>query len=111
MSSYAGRDWPDIDPGEIDIFSFDFKRWFADGETISSAVWDCAVATESGGTDAGPASRLLGAPFADPDSATITAQRAGGFLAGVRYRLRALVTTSNGNVKAMYSHVTCRAPA
>src|SRR5258708_34728892 len=107
---YPGRDFDDIESSETDVFSFDFKRLLASGETIIGATWTCGVASDSTATDASPASRLLGSPFTDPTTPTITSQRCGNFLAGVRYLLEAAIPTSNGNTKAMHAHVTCRAP-
>jgi hypothetical protein len=101
---YAGKDFTAGDPGESEVFSFDFSCDLQEGETIAGATWTCDVVR---GTDANAPTRLLGAPV---NAAPLTSHRVGGLLAGVRYRLQAVITTSLSNTLSQWSHISCRAP-
>jgi hypothetical protein len=101
---YVGRDFDPSDPGENEVYSFDFTRDLADNEALTAATWSCTVA---GGSDPSAASRISGSASV---SGKTTSQRVTGLLAGVRYRLQAIATTTFGNTVSLFSHVTCQSP-
>ena len=101
---YIGRDFDPGDVGENDVYTFDFVNNLNVGETLSSATWTCAAVT---GADAAASTRLYGSASC---SGTQTSQRVYSLLPGVRYRLQALATTSLGNTKSLWAHVTCANP-
>lgn len=103
---YVGNDFDPSDTGEDEIYEFNFTLLLATGETIQSAIWTCKVAA---GTDPSPASRLQGAPATSPDGAK-TQQWLSGLIPGNKYLLEAMVTTSIGQMKSLWSHVTCADP-
>lgn len=103
---YAGTDFDIVDVNEHPVLTLDFSKYpLATGETISSVAWTCAVAD---GTDATPASRLIGASTI---SGLQTLQQVGTMLAGVKYRIAAQATTSLGQILNLYSFVLCQDPA
>jgi hypothetical protein len=101
---WVGRDFDPSDPGENEVFSFDFTRDLADNEALAAATWTCSVAS---GTDPSASAHINGAATV---SGKTTSQRVTGLLAGVRYRLQAVATTTFGNTVSLYSHVTCASP-
>lgn len=104
---YVGKDFDPLDPGEQRIFSLDFTKDLAPGETITGAVGGNWVMTPIIGTDvtgAGP-SGALGI------NGAIVSQMAGNATPGVKYRLGVTVTTSKGQTLPLYSHVACKALA
>lgn len=108
---YCGQDWPVMNPDETRDLSLNFQNDgfnIAGGEKITGTpTWTCAVET---GTDASPGSRLIGAPAVDA-TGLITTQRVSGLLDGVTYRLRALVTTTAGQLLALHSYQVCKVAA
>lgn len=104
---YTSRDFSMSDPGENEVYTFDFVRDVETGETISSATWTCAVADDSHGEDEDAATRVS---LTATNAGTRTSQRITGLVGGVKYVLRAVVVTSAGNTKSLWSHVTCEAP-
>jgi hypothetical protein len=94
-------DFDPIDPGESEILGFDFADVLATGETPSSTSW--AIQT-SVGTDSSASSRLIGSASV---VGTISQQRVGNCLAGVKYTLVASVVTSAGNTLSLWSHLAC----
>lgn len=104
---YVGRDFDASDPEENEPYSFDFQNDVPPGETITSAVWTCEVADDSAGDDEQAATRLSGAPT---NSGVITTHSVAGLQAGVKYLLQAVVTTNEGNVVSLWSHVLGRDP-
>ncbi len=105
---YARKDFLPADPGESEPFGFDFENRLDDGETISSATWTCSVAADSEATDDDPQSHIIGDPT---NSGTITKQRVGNLVAGVKYVLQAQIITSESNDKSGWSHVPCIEPS
>lgn len=102
---YVGRDFDVLDPGETDIFAFDFANEnLAVGETLSTAAFTCEVVE---GTDSAPQSRVIGSATI---SGTKASQKVGTALAGVIYRLTATVTTSASRTLKLYSHFACQTP-
>lgn len=104
---YVGRDFDPSDTPESEPYCFDFVKDLPDGDTITGAVWTCAVAAISEAVDATPASRLSGsATF----QGTKTFQRVVGLQPGVTYRLQAVVTTQQGNSISLWAHVEATPP-
>jgi hypothetical protein len=101
---YVGRDFSPADVGESAEYTFDFVRDLAVGETITGATWVCWAES---GSDPDAAARLIGAPSF---SGTRTTQRVAGLLAGVKYGLQAIVTTSANNVVSLFSYVRGQNP-
>ncbi|MBR1150083.1 hypothetical protein [Bradyrhizobium sp. JYMT SZCCT0428] len=104
---YVGRDFSPSDEGESEIYSLDFVRDCAAGETIASAAWHCTVADDSEVQDEDAASRVSGS---SSNSGTVSSQRIAGLVDGVKYVLQAVVVTNQGNTKSLWSHVTCGVP-
>ena len=109
---YVGDDFGPADPGEKEVYGFDFTAILATGETIASAAWTCSVVT---GTDPSPSSRIFGSALIGPGkygrASAATQQWFSGFLPGCQYRLQAMVTTSLGQALSLWSHVQCVSPA
>jgi len=101
---FVGKDWDPSDPGENELYTLDFVNDLAANEAMTSATWTCAAVT---GSDPSAASRISGPASV---SGKTTSQRVTGLLAGVRYRLQAIATTTFGNTVSLYSHVTCQSP-
>lgn len=97
---YVGRDQYPADQDESEPYGFDFVNDFQSGETISTATWTITVRS---GTDPSPSSKLIGSPAITGD--TTTYQRVAGLLPNVVYVLKCLVTTNQGNSRALHTHV------
>lgn len=104
---YCGRDFDPADQSESEPYTLDFVNDLAAGETLTSATWTCAVAPDSRAQDASASTRLSGSAAT---SGTQTSQRVVGLLPGVKYILRAVAVTNQGNTRVLYSHVTGQAP-
>ena len=104
---YCGRDFDPSDPGESEMYTFDFVKDMQKGDTIASVVWTCEVAEISEGTDEDAATRIDGLPTT---SGTKTSQRVTNLTAGVTYALRAVVTTGFGDDVSLWGHVECMEP-
>jgi hypothetical protein len=103
---YAGSDFDPIDVNERPVLTFNFGAYpLATGETLTAVVWSCTVAD---GTDATPASRLIGSASIN---GLLTLQQVGTMLAGVKYRLAAQATTSLGQILNQFSFALCQDPA
>lgn len=104
--AYTGGDFDDCDPGEQELYSFDFSvaaNSAVTSDTVVSAVWVIEVIS---GTDALASSRVLGVPII---SGTKVTQMIDGLQPGVTYLLQALATMASGQVLSLYSHVSCTA--
>jgi hypothetical protein len=103
---YANKDFPPASPNESYTLTFNFNKDIKVGETIVSSLWTLTAVV---GQDADAASRLVGAPSVVGPKVS---QRVTGLLAGVKYRLECVATTSNvpANKYELYSHVQCYAP-
>lgn len=101
---YVGKPFSPSDPGESEVYSFDFRKDLPDGASIASVVWTCEVVT---GTDADADDRLVGAPS---NAGTVSSHVVADLQPGVKYRLRAVVTTDQGDDVSLWSHVTCKTP-
>lgn len=114
----ANRDFAQISPNETVDRAFDFcDGQLTDSETLASAVFSLAVAeTEADATaDATPAARLSGTASIDSSEIsgrdTVASQRLAGCIAGNRYLLTCLATTSRGQLVELFAHFWCRGAA
>lgn len=98
---YVGQ-FSDADPDESDRFSFDFRKRLVPGETISAATFNLSVIS---GVDATPATRLVGVATID---GTRVNQRVASLIAGVVYKLEAIVLTSAGDTKSLWGRIECK---
>ncbi len=104
-------------PGETFDPWFDYVHDVESGETVTAATFTLEVAeTATGETaDASPASRLSGVASFENSAIglaqTVAQQRITGCLAGNRYRLICLATTSNGQILEGFYRFWCRDPA
>jgi hypothetical protein len=73
---------------------------------LATATWTLLVRE---GVDSNPSSHLVGAPLlVTPEGGTLqsaTTQRIAGLLPDVTYTVRAVVTTTLGNTKSLWSHI------
>lgn len=106
---YAGRDFSPAEQVESETFGLNFVNDFTSGEVISTIVggaWGISVVQ---GSDGNAISHVIGsATIVVPDgstASTATIQRISGLLPDVKYAVQAVVTTSLGNTKALYSHI------
>lgn len=110
--AYVGQDFPDTNIGEAPDFAFNWATspWFAPGETISSAVFTCALLS---GTDPNPNGHISGSASisgyvttqkVDFTNPALTAN-------GNVYRLECTITTSAGQTLILYAHTTVLAPS
>jgi hypothetical protein len=109
---YAGRDFDNIEPGEIDIFTIEFTADLPSGRTISIPVFSCTLLeTDDGATvDSSPGSRIYGsASITTSSGRTFANQKVQGMIAGNKYALEATVSTNDGCVLKRYSRVYCTA--
>lgn len=105
---YVGRDFHEQDPGEQELLTFDFANDLDTEETVVSAVWTCEVMSSSPVADASASSRIIGSASV---SGQTTTQKVGTLVAGARYLIKAVATTSLGNTVSLWSHIACREPA
>ena len=94
---------------ESETYGLNFVNDITSGETISSVVggaWNISV---SQGTDSSASAHIIGAAaITAPDGTTsniATTQRISGLLPGVVYIVQAVVVTSLGNTKSLWSHI------
>ena len=104
-------------PDEEAIFGIDFALDLAPAivtncvittaaETITDVTFTCEVAESSDVDDPEAATRLIDDPSIN---GTIVDQLAGGFVAGVTYRIKAVITTSQGQLIPGWANVICEA--
>lgn len=98
-----------IEPGERDVFTFDFTVDL-NGAAISSTSWTCAMAAQQSGNavDPTPTARILGSPQID---GLLSKALIGTMIDGVNYVLQATVITNETPARTLqlYQHVLCRA--
>lgn len=94
---------------ESETFGISFENDFTAGEVISSIVgnqWNISV---TAGTDTNATAHLIGAAVITiPDGATsniATIQRISGLKPDVTYAVQAVVVTSLGNTRSLWSHI------
>lgn len=92
-------DFSDTLAGVTSTYTFDFGNDLPNGDTITGASWTLVVVS---GTDSSPSSRLIGASTVN---GTLVSQQIGGTPAGVRYAVRALAMTAQGNSISIFSHL------
>ena len=98
------RDFDPINPGESEVFTFDFVNDLPASDTIASASVTLAASV---GSDPQASSRLVNAA---QTSGTQVLQRIGGCLGGVVYLVSATVLTTQGNTLTLWAHLPCQAP-
>jgi hypothetical protein len=103
---WAGQDFPLASPSESYVYTFDFTKLLVEHETIQSVTWSLENAADTPVEDATPGAHL----GAGNTSAGKVTRRVSNLLAGVRYRLVAVITTSNANTYELYAHMQCLAP-
>jgi hypothetical protein len=118
---YVGQDWGDLEPVETnEVFSLEFTKNLASGETLVSAAWSLTAIKQERGQapDASAASRRIGNPTItselDPQTGAtriFVNQAIGGCLDGNKYLGEAIAVTSTGRTPALHSHFWCRAAA
>jgi hypothetical protein len=97
---YVGRDFDPADPGESQVFGFDWVNDLAVGDSIVGVLANISVQS---GTDASPSSRLVSTPFIL--SPTQAVQRVANVLPGVNYTLQLIATTAQGDTLSLFSHI------
>lgn len=106
---YLGVDYFPFDASESIVLGIDFVNDLASGDTVSSAVITCTVASDSQVPDASPSSRVTGGPFY-PDNTTVTF-RFTSPVAGCKYLISISVTTTTGaEIITDYTHLPCEVP-
>ncbi len=106
---YAGRDFSPFESIESDNLTFDFSKHphIADGEVIEEATWYCEVAEDSETTDDDAADHVsIPATF----DSTSTTQHVSGLVDGVKYTMRAVIGTDQGNTLSLWAFIVCRDP-
>lgn len=99
-TSGKGALYDPLAPGEVDAFSFDFAPELGTA-VILDAVVACSVIA---GTDTAAASRVLSAPQIDGSLVTAIL---GEMIAGVLYRVAAVVSLNDGRILAMRTQLKC----
>jgi hypothetical protein len=103
---YVGRDYSPAEQTENLVYGLDFVQDLSEGEELTGAAWEVVVLE---GFDPAPMSHLIGVPtLVIPDGTTLqtaTTQRIAGLLPDVKYTVRAVVTTTNGNTLSLWSHI------
>lgn len=98
---YVSRDFSDAEAGESEPYGFDFTKDVPSPDTIVSAEFSLTVVA---GTDNAPGTRLTGSPVITEKKVS---QRVVGLVAGARYKLKCIATTSSGNKVSLFSYVKC----
>jgi hypothetical protein len=96
---YVGRDFDVAEPEEDQTFGFDFINDIAEGDVVVGATWtiedQAAIGTDLTALKDGTPSY----------GTTVTHQRFKNLVDGKTYILTAKVTTQNGDVVQLHSHV------
>lgn len=91
---------------ESEVIGLDFVNDLEVDEVLITSVWSLRVVS---GEDPDPNDHLEGpSAVVAPDGGslkTATIQRIGGLFPGVTYLTRAIVITSQGNTKSLWSHI------
>lgn len=103
------HDFDPADPGESELYAFDYTPELAALDYLTAATFGLDVLS---GVDASVATRIVGsatvAAKTGSTRAVLAVQRLTGLQAGVRYRVRCVATTFLGNSVSLYANVTCR---
>lgn len=117
----AIREFPDVDPSQIQTLAFDFGDFLPSGTTLvgtypTTLNITCTVIE---GVDPSPQNRLLGTPqvgtvtTANGGSGVSSAavlQQFGGGQPGVEYLLVCVALRSDGDTISMWNHIKCAQP-
>ncbi len=95
---FVGKDFDPAEPGEQDLYSFDFSPRLAAGETCTAATWTVAPSGAS----------LVGS--AAYTSAGLTTQMISTASAGV-YLVEATITTSASRTLKLNAHIPTVTPS
>ena len=103
---YIGRDFSPQQQGESEVFGIDFVMDLNAGEVLQSSRWFLTVVD---GADPNPGKHLQGpSKVVKPlgsEIVTATIQRIGGVLPDVTYVVEAVVITSLGNTRSLWTHL------
>lgn len=103
----ATEDFTPIAPDETANIAFDFSDYKSAGDAVASiSAVNCSVADHSPAQDDSASSRLSGPPSLVSDVVTQTVE---GCIAGVIYKIEALVDTVGGESLSIWSFMECRA--
>lgn len=95
-----------METAESEVFGLDFVNDLDVGETLIGAVW---LLTVIDGVDPTPVAHLIGTPTlvtpAGTTRQTATEHRISGLLPNVKYTAQAIVSTSSGNFRSLWSHI------
>jgi hypothetical protein len=97
----ATEEFSPTDPTTIGPYLFNFTPFLSPGESISTATWALSVIS---GTDASPASHLVGTPAISGNAVT---QVIGNLIGGVTYLALSTIVTSLGNQYSLWSDLYC----
>ena len=100
---FVGREFSPADPGEDQVYGFDFVNDMLPGDIISGATVSFTVQT---GVDSNPSSHLVGSVIITPP--TVVSQRIEDLIGGVTYILQIIATTQQGDTLSLYSRIPAR---
>jgi hypothetical protein len=88
------------------VIGLDFVNDLEHNEVLTSSVWEMVPVA---GVDPHPSAHLEGPSIVcvplGSNARTATIQRVGGLLPGVTYLVRAVVITTLGNTRSLWSHI------
>ena len=103
---YVGQSFQPMSPDENEVFGINFVNDLAAGESIVSVTaFNISVKQ---GTDATPTTHLVGVPSF---VGTTVVQRISGVLNGVEYILEAVIFTTAGNTRSLFSYLPGETPS
>lgn len=104
---YVRYDLDAFESVESRIVPADFGKLMAADEVIIQATWYLTVADDSTGEDENASDHVsIPATF----SGQRTFQSISGLVDGVKYALRAVVGTDQGNTYSLWTHLSCKDP-
>jgi hypothetical protein len=108
---WVGSDFSPRDVGEVVIYSYDFSRNLAAGETLVTGSFECLSVD---GLDPNPANRLTGGALINGAQLSQLVSFAGAPVSSsaprVTYRLLATVTTSLAQTLSAFAAVSVTSP-
>src|SRR5262249_31660218 len=102
---YCGRDFSPQEHDESEVLGLDFVNDLDANETLLTSTWQMSVVV---GVDPKPDHREGPSTEVVPLGSSLktgTIQRVGGLTPGVTYLLRAVVVTTTGNTRSLWSHI------
>lgn len=105
-TQYVG-DFGNCAVGESPTYFLDFTGQLANGESIISAQWTCAVAVDSEVPDSNAANVAFGLPQI---TGNVTGQQFTGMVGGVKYLIQGFVITNQSNKLEFWTHLYCEVP-